>query len=81
MDPGCGVVPWLSLKYTTAAHRCESCSSKQLCNSWLDCGPDSAGIVPPFCPNQDILFELQFDQPWIMSGSSVSSEAICDKRE
>jgi Family of unknown function (DUF6455) len=65
IEPQGGVVSRLSLKYATALHRCEACLSKQLCNSWLERGPDSAGVVPQFCPNQDVLFELQFDQPWI----------------
>jgi hypothetical protein len=82
IEPEGGVVSRLSLKYATALHRCEACSSKQLCNSWLECEPDSAGVVPPFCPNQDILFELQFDQPWItIHGPSVSSEANLAERK
>jgi hypothetical protein len=73
IEPEGGVVSRLSLKYATALHRCEACLSKQVCNSWLECGPE---LVPPFCPNQDILFELQFDQPWIkIHGPSVCSHA------
>jgi hypothetical protein len=63
IEPGGGVVPRLSLTYATALHRCETCRSKQACRAWLDIMPKSAAFAPPFCPNGDILFELQIDQP------------------
>ena len=64
IDPGGGVISRLGLQYATALRRCESCPVKQVCTKWLDEASESAGIAPPFCPNGDILFELQFDQPW-----------------
>jgi hypothetical protein len=63
IEPGGGVVPRLSLTYATALHRCEPCRSKQACREWLDGMPGSAAFAPGFCPNGDILFELQVDQP------------------
>jgi hypothetical protein len=65
IDPGGGVVSRLGLQYAAALRRCESCPVTQVCKTWLEGAPESAGIAPPFCPNGDILFELQFDQPWI----------------
>ena len=63
IEPGGGIVPWLGLKYETAFHRCEACSSKQACRDWLDHRPDSVTFAPRFCPNAHILFELQVDHP------------------
>ena len=67
IEPGGGVVPHLSLSYIAAFHRCEACRSKQACRNWLDCAPALALLAPRFCPNADIFFELQVDQPgaWI----------------
>jgi hypothetical protein len=63
IDPGGGVIPQLSLSYATALHRCEACPSKQGCREWLDRMPQSTTFAPRFCPNADILFELQVNQP------------------
>jgi hypothetical protein len=63
IGPGGGVVPRLSLTYAAALHRCEACQSKQACREWLDSMPGSVAFAPRFCPNSDILFELQVDQP------------------
>ncbi len=63
IEPGGGVVPRLSLSYATAFHRCEACPSKQTCRDWLDRMPRSLVIAPSFCPNADILCELQIDRP------------------
>jgi hypothetical protein len=63
IEPGGGVVPHLSLSYATAFHRCEACTSKQACCDWLDSMPASVAFAPRFCPNADIFFELQVDQP------------------
>ncbi len=62
IDPGGGILPRLSLAYATALHRCEECRSKQHCRMWLDATPTDTVLAPHFCPNADILFELQFDQ-------------------
>lgn len=69
IEAGAGVVPRLSLSYTTAFHRCKRCSSKQACRDWLSRMPASAAFAPHFCPNADIFFELQVDQPGL-SGSA-----------
>jgi hypothetical protein len=63
IEPAGGVVPRLSLNYATAFHRCEACPSKQACREWLDNTPRSVAFAPRFCPNADILFELEANQP------------------
>jgi hypothetical protein len=67
LEPGGGVVPSLGLCYATAFHRCKACLSKGACRDWLDNISASVGSAPRFCPNADIFFELQVDQPgaWI----------------
>jgi hypothetical protein len=62
LSRGVGVVPRLSLSYTTAFHRCKLCSSKQACRDWLGQMPASVVFAPRFCPNADIFFELQLNQ-------------------
>jgi len=61
IDPAGGVLPHFSLAYMTALHRCQGCPDKQACRHWLDSTPLSTHLPPSFCPNQDILVELQFD--------------------
>ncbi len=63
VEPAGGVVPRWSLTYVTALHRCQGCASKQACQEWLDSMPMSVAFAPQFCPNADILFEMQVDQP------------------
>ena len=63
IEPSASVLPRLSLRYATAIHRCEACAHKETCRDWLDHTVGSVGIAPHFCPDGDILFELQFDQP------------------
>ena len=63
IEPGGGMAPHLGLSYATALRRCESCPSKEACRDWLDSMPPSAAFAPRFCPNADIFFELQVDQP------------------
>jgi len=63
IEPGEGVVARLSLSYATAVRRCEACTAKQKCRDWLDSAPQSVPFAPRFCPNSDILFELQVDRP------------------
>ena len=60
IEPGGGVLPRLSLLYTTALRRCESCPSTRACREWLGRAPMTANFPPSFCPNSDILLELQF---------------------
>ncbi len=60
IEPGGGVLPRLSLLYTTALRRCESCPSTKACREWLGRAPMTARFPPSFCPNSDILLELQF---------------------
>jgi Family of unknown function (DUF6455) len=62
IDPAGAVLPQMCLSYFTAQHRCESCVCKQACSDWLNEAPASASAPPRFCPNADILFELQFDR-------------------
>ena len=63
IDPASGVLPQFSLSYMTALHRCQACSAKGTCRHWLDSTPMSVHFAPQFCPNADILFELQVDKP------------------
>lgn len=63
IEPGGRVVPRLSLRYATAFRHCKACPSKQACREWLDSMPTSVALAPRFCPNTDIFFELQVDQP------------------
>jgi hypothetical protein len=63
IEQGGGVIPRLSLSYSTALRRCEACPAKKACRDWLDSLPASVSLPPCFCPNVDIFFELQFDQP------------------
>ena len=63
IDPGGGTISHLGLSYAAAFHRCEACPSKQACREWLDRMPAAVAFAPPFCPNADIFFELQADEP------------------
>jgi Family of unknown function (DUF6455) len=69
IEPSGSILPRLSLRYATAIHRCEVCTHKEACRDWLDHSTGSVGIPQHFCPDADILFELQFDQP----GSPLST--------
>jgi len=72
IEPGGGVVPSLSLSYATALRCCEACPSKQVCRDWLDGMLASVAFAPRFCPNADIFFELQVDQPSAWANKSRS---------
>ena len=74
IEPGSSVTPRLSLTYATAVHRCEVCSYHETCRYWLDHAPASIGSAPRFCPDAEILFELQFDQ--ITSSSAKISKPV-----
>ena len=63
IEPSSSVLPQLSLRYATAIHRCKACPYKQACRDWLDHSPVVVSLAPHFCPDAEILFELQFDQP------------------
>ncbi len=63
IEPIASVSPQLSLRYATAVHRCEACPYRCACRDWLDRTPERVTLAPHFCPDADILFELQVDQP------------------
>ena len=63
IEAGGGVLPRLSLTYASALHRCEQCRTPDTCREWLKAAPKVLNFAPKFCPNDDIFFELQFDQP------------------
>ncbi len=63
IELGSGAVAPLSLSFATVLHRCETCPSEQACRDWLEIMPASVAFAPRFCPNADIFFELQVDQP------------------
>jgi hypothetical protein len=71
IEPSEGVIARLSLSYATAVRRCEACPSKQECRDWLDSAPQSVPFAPRFCPNNDILFELQVDRPSLNRAPSL----------
>jgi Family of unknown function (DUF6455) len=60
IDPGGGALPRLSLLHSTAFHRCQSCPSMKACREWLGRAPMTSRLPPSFCPNSDILLQLQF---------------------
>jgi Family of unknown function (DUF6455) len=60
IEPGGGVLPRLSLRYSTVVRGCKDCPATQACGAWLDRAAPT-GLPPRFCPNADILFELQLD--------------------
>ena len=63
VEPAGGIVSRWSLSYATALHRCQACPSQNACHAWLDDMPNAVSFAPRFCPNADILFEMQVDQP------------------
>ena len=63
VEPAGGMVARWSLSYATALHRCQACPSTETCRAWLDSMPMAVSFAPRFCPNADILFEMQVDQP------------------
>jgi hypothetical protein len=75
IDPNAGVLPHLSLSYLTALHRCELCSDKQTCGAWLADKPTTVSLPPRFCPNGDIFFEMQVDQPGPHYGDRLARTA------
>ncbi len=62
IDPAGAILPDHSLSYFTVLRRCEFCACKDTCRDWLAHRSAAASTPPSFCPNADILFELQFDQ-------------------
>ena len=70
IEPCRSNLPRLSLRYATAIHRCEACPCKKACREWLDSAPTMTSLAPHFCPDADILFELQFDQPGLSFASA-----------
>ncbi len=69
VDPATGVLTNCELTFLTALHRCQNCPSKAACRAWLDSVPMSVSFAPKFCPNSDLFFELQFDQPGHIRGA------------
>jgi len=61
IEAGGGALPQYALRYAAAARSCEACGSKSACRKWLH-AHEVARFAPPFCPNGDTFFELQFDQ-------------------
>jgi Family of unknown function (DUF6455) len=76
IEPSSSVTPRFSLTYATAVHRCEGCRNHETCRYWLDHAPALVGSAPRFCPDADILFELQFDQIRPRSAATSKSCAL-----
>jgi hypothetical protein len=79
IEPGAAVVPQLGLVYTTAFHRCDGCGAKEACLAWLSEMPQSVAFAPSFCPNADILFELQVAQSGLSIPRSASAKLATAK--
>lgn len=62
IDPARRVIANSELAFLTARHQCAGCKAKGECRAWLDQAPMSFAFAPGFCPNKDLLFEMQFDQ-------------------
>ena len=62
INPGAGILPRFSVSYASAQHGCQECRVKDRCRAWLNATPADVFLPPRFCPNADILFELQVDQ-------------------
>jgi hypothetical protein len=76
IDASAGVLPQWSLSCMTAMHRCQACVCKQACRAWLVDGPATVSLPPHFCPNGDIFFEMQVDQPGPHYGDRLARVAI-----
>jgi len=63
IDLASGMAAPPNLSFATVFHRCETCSCEPACRDWLDIMPAAVAFAPRFCPNADIFFELQADQP------------------
>ena len=62
IDPARHSIAQSELTFLTALHQCQGCQSKEQCRAFLDRAPMSFAFAPAFCPNKDLLFEMQFDQ-------------------
>jgi hypothetical protein len=67
LDPGAGAIPRLSLAHITAFHRCQACPLEARCAAWLAGHRRPLKFAPSFCPNNDILFEMKFNDPGALS--------------
>jgi Family of unknown function (DUF6455) len=76
IDADAGVVAQSSLSCMTALHRCQACTHQQECRRWLDAMPASVALPPRFCPNADIFFEMQVNQPGPHYGDKSARMAI-----
>ena len=84
VDPGRRSIAQSELTFLTALHQCQGCQSKQECRHFLESAPMSFAFAPAFCPNKDLLFEMQFDQagpvpeglaaPLTVTGRAVRAE-------
>lgn len=80
IELGGGILPRQSATYAAARHRCEQCKTPDACREWLKTAPEALMFAPKFCPNGDILFELQFDQPGSRS-LEVQRPPVADEPE
>jgi hypothetical protein len=72
IELGAGVVPRYGLMYTSAVRTCRNCGSVRACTEWLGAtsATDVAPVAPGFCPNADLLFELE------LNGQTVSRSTV-----
>ena len=76
IDPDAGIDPHYSLSHMTALHRCENCTEVDACRAWLTRMPAAVALAPRFCPNADIFFEMQIDQPGPHYGDKAARLAM-----
>jgi hypothetical protein len=76
IDVGAVVLTQSSLSYLTALHRCPLCAHTQDCRAWLDAMSAAVSLPPRFCPNADIFFEMQVDQPGPHYGDKSARVAV-----
>jgi hypothetical protein len=71
VDPSRRSIAQSELTFLTALNQCRNCKSNEQCRAWLDQAPMSFAFAPGFCPNKDLLFEMQFDQgePPLLGGA------------
>jgi Family of unknown function (DUF6455) len=61
IDVGGGAIARFGLLFSCAVRSCQQCRYGAECREWLKSAPNVLDTAPEFCPNADIVFQLQFD--------------------
>ncbi|MBS0533723.1 MAG: hypothetical protein JSR72_06665 [Proteobacteria bacterium] len=80
IDPSRRTIAQSELTLVTALQQCRNCRSKEQCRAWLDQAPMSFAFAPGFCPNKDLLFDMQFDQGGTMNAGPTPESDLLPKR-